>query len=203
MSRYLSVIAALMVMALPAAAHPGDNTPSFEVGGGYAFRSFDIPNNGGAIFNMNGWMATADYNFNDFVGATIDFDMTRIQQPNSAAFPGTNYLSTLMVGPQIYPLGHHKLTPFFHGEVGLAHYTLEFSSPCGTSDLGPCSFTDGSYAIGFGGGLDWKASRHISVRLAQADYEQTRILEPGTANGYGNQNHYKLKAGVLITFGSK
>jgi hypothetical protein len=48
-----------------------------------------------------------------------------------------------------------------------------------------------------GGGLDWNASRHLSVRLFQAEYLMTRL--PNAVNN--NQNDLRLTFGVVLHFG--
>jgi opacity protein-like surface antigen len=212
MRKMLGLLACIGLMALPVAAQlKGGDAPAFEIGGGYTYRSFTIDN---GIFgpppsqtaNMNGWNVTVDANINDFLGVVTDIDGTRTTLPNSAsAFPGTDALTTVMIGPQLYPVGHHRITPFAHGEFGLAEFRNDFptGSDCGSTDSGPCYVTYGSLAFDLGGGVDFRVTNHIAVRVAEFDFEQTRLFEPSTANGYGNQNHFKVKAGIIIRFGER
>jgi hypothetical protein len=46
----------------------------FEAGGGYQYRSFDMP--GGPRLNMNGWQVSGDANITRWLGITADFDGT-------------------------------------------------------------------------------------------------------------------------------
>ena len=217
MKKWLGVVACLGFMALPASAQFKADAPSFEVGGGFAYRSFNGPsytNTGYGVteprMGMNGWFATVDYNFNGFLGVTTDVDWTRADVPNDPNLPGTDTLSTVMVGPQIYPIGHHRITPFGHVEFGLAHFSWNVANVplyegCGTegSDVGPCTLTDGSFALGVGGGVDLTLMKAFAVRVGEFDWEQTRMFEPGPAYGNTNQNNWKVKAGIIIRFGGK
>lgn len=230
MKKILSLLAFLGLMALPAGAQfKGGGTPSFEIGGGYAYRSFDaqsFPNpnfgaSGGpeARVPMNGFFATVNYNLNDFFGVVTDFDWARTNIPVDNNFPGKDTFSSLMVGPQIYPIGHHKLTPFGHVEFGLVHFKEDESAlpsrqGCGTAtgptsgpNAGfgpfPCVSTDGSFAVSAGGGIDYSLMKGFAVRLGEFDWEQSRMFLPGPVTGNKNQNNWKVKAGVIIRFGEK
>lgn len=212
MKNWLLIIACLALAALPAAAQ---NAPAFEVGAGYAYRSFNAPSFPNAAgggpephMGMNGWFATAGYNFNGFIGAVTDVDWTRANVPNDPNFAGKNTFSSVLIGPQIYPVGHHLISPFVHVEFGLAHFDNNISNiPLGTGCNTPgnltCSLTDGSFALAAGGGLDVSLGRHLAVRLAQFDWERSQMFEPSGATGNGNQNNWKVKAGVIVRFGER
>ncbi len=62
--------------------------------------------------------------------------------------------------------------------------------------------SDSTFAMAFGGGLDWKAGDHILVRVAQADYLYTKhdfsFGVPGIAT---HQNNIRLSAGIVYVFG--
>jgi hypothetical protein len=49
-----------------------------------------------------------------------------------------------------------------------------------------------SFAMVFGGGIDIRASKHISVRAIQADYNPTFF-------GQGRQDNFRLSFGVVFT----
>jgi opacity protein-like surface antigen len=214
------VLVACLGLALPAAAQfRGSDATPFEIGGGYAYRSFNAqttPNNTGDPATephvpMNGWFATVGYNFGSLFGVVTDLDWTRANVPNNVGLPGVNTFSSVMVGPQIYPLGHHRITPFAHVEFGLVHNADNISNTpflegenegaCGTVSSGvACTFTDGSFGIAAGGGVDFSLTHNLAVRLAQFDWEQSRMFEPGAATGNSNQNNWKVKAGVIVRF---
>jgi len=221
MRKWLGLIACFGLMALPAAAQfKGGDSPSFEIGGGFAYRAFNAqtaPNVYGPPASepripMNGWFVTVGYNFNGFLGVVSDIDWTRANVPNNLGLPGDDTVSSVMVGPQIYPIGHHRLTPFAHVEFGLAHESENITNTmeaadnggCGTAaSLLPCTLTDGSFGVAAGGGLDVSLTHSFAVRLGEFDWEQTRMFQPGPAYGNSNQSNWKVKAGIIVRFGGK
>ena len=103
MKKLFGMLALVAIFTVPTLAQ---GTPTFEAGAGYQYRSFDVPG-GGPRLNMNGWQISADANINHWLGVTADFDGTY------ATFGGgDNTVYSYMVGPQIYPLGHHVITPY-------------------------------------------------------------------------------------------
>jgi hypothetical protein len=55
---------------------------------------------------------------------------------------------------------------------------------------------DAAFAMSFGGGLDLKVNKHISLRLVQADYLQLR-------NGGSTLNSARVSTGIVFNIGSK
>jgi len=49
-----------------------------------------------------------------------------------------------------------------------------------------------------GGGLDWKIKEHWSVRVIQADYEQSRFV-----SGAASQTNYRASIGLVYRFREK
>ena len=154
---------------------------------------------------MNGFFATASYNINNFVGIVTDIDWAHGNFPNDPIFPGIDETSSVMIGPQIYPIGHHRLTPFGHVEFGLTHFlnTLSASSGCGVESSITCNLTDGSFGVSAGGGVDFSLTHHFAVRIGEFDWEQSRMFEPGAVTQNKNQNNWKVKAGIILRFGGK
>jgi len=154
-----------------------------DVGGGYTYRSWGFA---GSRFNMNGWNATASFNVNNWLTAAADFDGT---YTNSST--GTAWLYSFMGGPRIYPLGHHKTSPFVHALFGGDHTTINFSDGGGSA-------TDTTFAFEAGGGVDVDVTKHLAVRIGEFDYEQTRLF--GGPGGFPSQNNFKYKAAILFHF---
>lgn len=198
MKKWLGLLACVGLVAFSVSAQ-GGNTPLAEVGGGYTFRSFAAP--GAPNFNSNGWFANVEFNLNPWIGISTDADFTKKTLSTSTNFfPGPNDFSSVMVGPQLYLLGHHRIAPFFKVQLGLAHYsnTEPKSTGCGNF----CTLTDGSFAFGAGAGVDLSVVKYLAIRVGEIDYEQTRLFEPADT-GLGNQNNYKFKAGVIFRFGQR
>jgi hypothetical protein len=190
MKKLLALFALLAVFSSPALAQ---GTPIFQVGGGYTFRSFNVPFS--PRLDMNGWNVTAEYAVTRWLSAAADIDGTYKSQPDTLV-TGTDHtdITSFLFGPRIYPLGHHKLTPFVHALFGAGHSKL--TAP-GVPDL-----TETDFAFAIGGGLDLSLGKHFALRVAKFDYEQTRFYK-SFAPGTPNQNNFKYSAALLIKFGSK
>ncbi len=195
MRKLLGLMTFLMLASLPTMAQ---DTPAGEVGGGYTFRSYGHPPAAQppSRISMNGWNVTGDYNFNRWLGVAVDGDWT-----TNSTDGATTHISTAMIGPQIYPLGHHRLTPFVHGLVGAGRYYINVPG-CGC--FGP-NFTDDfaqyAFAWAVGGGVDYTVVPHVAVRLGQIDFEQVRFgLQDFQSGAQPAQNNFKYSAGILFRF---
>jgi hypothetical protein len=153
-----------------------------DVGGGYTYRSWGFP---GTRFNMNGWNATASYNINSWLTAAADFDGTYTNNVT-----GTAWLDSYMGGPRVYPMGHHKISPFVHILAGGAHTTVNFAGGGGSA-------SDTTFAFEGGGGVDVDLTRHFAVRIGEFDYEHTSLF---ASLGIPVQNNFKYKAAILFHF---
>ena len=184
MMKSFGILALFALFAWPTLAQ---DTPIFEAGVGYQYRSFNYPAQ--QRLNMNGWQASASVNINHWLGVTTDFDGT-YKTFSAADFS----IYSFMAGPQVYPLGHHVLTPYVNVLVGGAHIGAKNCNGCNTGDT--------EFAWGGGGGVDLTVSRHFAIRLGQFEYERTGFFSAGSAtNPY--QDNFKVGAGLLIRFGEK
>jgi hypothetical protein len=196
MKKLFAVFALLAVLSIPTLAQDrrgGEGTPVFEFGGGYTYRSFNVPFS--PRLNMNGWNATAEYAVKRWLSVAADIDETWKSQPDTAV-PGTDhtYIYSFLFGPRVYPLGHHRLTPFVHALFGAGRSKLTLP---GIPDQ-----TENDFAFSFGGGLDLSLGHHFAIRVAKVDYEQTRFYQ-SAAPGTPNQNNFKYSAAFLIKLGEK
>ena len=87
-------------------------------------------------------------------------------------------------GPVVRFTNHSKVTPFAHALFGGVHG----SASSGSFGAGE---TDFSWAAG--GGIDVGLNHRFAVRLAQADFLQTRF-------GSTSQNNFRYSAGIVIKF---
>jgi len=189
MKKLLGLVALLILSTLPAMAQ-SQGYPKFEVGGGFLYRNYN--NQFTPRLNELGWFATADYNFANFIGLDLDVDEgfyggDPINAPEYHHF-------TFMAGPQIYPLGHHRLTPFGHFLVGDSSIFF----PNIKTESGE-TFSDDKLSLELGGGVDWSLTHHIAIRLGEFDYEFNKNFQGGEA-GAPNQNNFKYKGGVIFRF---
>jgi opacity protein-like surface antigen len=186
MKSIMGIFVLLALATIPAMAQ--NETPIAEVSAGYTFRQFNFF---GSTINSNGFNVGAVYNVNRWLGAAADFDGTYSNQGEN----GAGWIDTYLFGPRVYPLGHHRLTPFAHVMFGGSHISINF--PATMTTLASTS-ADSDFAWEAGGGVDWTVASHIAVRLGEFDYEQTRFF-----GGNPNQNNFKYKAAIVFRLGNK
>lgn len=194
MKKLLALFAFVALLTVPTFAQ--DQTPVVEVGGGYQFRSFDQPF--GPRLNENGGFFTADFNINRWLGAAAEIDATRTDQGALGTWKDYGF----MFGPQIYPLGHHRLTPFVHALFGLSYINVFLPATPPPDSFPAVTETDDAFSFEVGGGLDWSLTRHVALRLPEADFEQQRFFGAGS-NGNPVQNNFKVSAGIVFRFGGR
>lgn len=121
----------------------------------------------------------------------------RFQPPFVSIDHQTTRTGTALFGPRFF-LRREKMTLFAHGLAGVVR-TRTSSESRNVSVFGlpllPSSFSysDNTFAYGFGGGIDLNVNRRFAIRILQADYLRARI------EGTGNQ--LRLQSGVVVRFG--
>jgi len=140
-----------------------------EIFGGYSY--FYLHNSPST--NLNGWGASAQYKFTDWLGGVADFG----GYYGSIHGVGTsNY--TYLFGPQVsWPA---RVSPFGHLLLGGAH-------------LGVGGYGNSSFSMAIGGGIDTQLTDRFSWRIFQGDYLLTQF-------GGNAQNNFRLSTGILVRF---
>jgi len=209
MKKLIGLMGLVVLFSLPTFAQ---DTPAFEVNGGYTYRSWDTPDS--PRFNMNGWNAGATFNVNHWLGAVANFDGTYNHQAADLAdeFPPVDTaIYTYMFGPRVYPLGHHKLTPFAQALFGGSHVNAHSPSfvcddvsrrRAGGTTCPAFTETDDRFAFSFGAGIDLSIGSHWAIRLADAEYERTGFFGAGS-EGAPYQNNFKYSAGIVYRIGQR
>ena len=177
------------VKAQPAARGVGSrgNFPRFEILEAYSYLNVDTaghPTNGR---NFNGWESSATYNPNGRIGIELDFSAH--DQFNCGGVTGlTCKQLSFLAGPKL-AFRSRKATVFTHGLFGGDHVSSGF---LGLSRAAVDS------ALAVGGGIDYAATRLLSIRIAQVDYFLT-----AHANGLSgiHQNNVRVSVGVVFTLG--
>jgi hypothetical protein len=159
------LLGVLFVALLPAAAQDD----KVEVFGGYSYMRL----RGGADVNLNGWEASGQYKFRDWIGGVADFD----GHYGSPSGVGTSVYSYLF-GPQVSLPS--KVSPFAHVLLGGAHFSA--------GGIGNSSF-----AMAIGGGMDYEINQKFSWRIIQGDYLMTRFFSQ-------TQNNGRLSTGIIFRF---
>ncbi|HEX8710055.1 MAG TPA: outer membrane beta-barrel protein [Pyrinomonadaceae bacterium] len=192
------ILATLMLVCCStlALAQNPDQYPKNEVFVGYSYENADINSltiNPGHV-GLHGVNLEYTRNLNKVIGITADFS-GHIKRESLPANPGQvqhdREQYNLLGGLQFKARNQSRVTPFAHALVGAGLFR-GFSAI-----LSPASntyfFDDAkSLAMVFGGGLDIRASKRLTIRAIQADYNPTFF-------GQGRQNNFRLSFGVVFT----
>jgi hypothetical protein len=167
MVRKLSLLVGL-VFLLTLSAHAQALGDKVELFGGYSYMRTDSP---GA--NLNGWELSGQYKFAPFFGAVADFD----GHYGSPFGPSASF-HTFLFGPQVsFPA---RVSPFAHVLFGGAH-------------VSQAGFSDTSFAMAFGAGIDAQIAGPFHWRIIQGDYLPTWF-------GNTRENNARLSTGIVIHF---
>lgn len=184
-------------------------TPKVEIFLGYSRFGTVSDNivNGNRIISVNGGSASITYNFDRWIGLIADvggYDDSQIvltgngaNQPLTINSSGKVY--TYLFGPRLSYRNTTRFTPFVQALVGGIHAGEVYATSCtGTPD---CALLpdQSTFAMSAGGGVDFRLSRHFSLRPIQAQYMMTRF---STRNAT-SQNELRLSSGIVIAFGGK
>jgi hypothetical protein len=168
-----------MVVISSATVFAQDNqAPKAEIFGGYSFLHSGGDSPDGTYLGdiQKGWGAAGTWDFNRWLGLTIDVSGHYKDQAN---------VYTFMAGPQVkFRTG--RISPFLEalgGEVYVAPAHID------------SQFTPGMMA---GGGIDIEAGRHLAIRPIQADYIYTPAQDPFGRTAWGG---YRLQAGLVLKLG--
>ena len=136
MVRRLTLLAGLVAgLSLPTPAQGFGD--KLELFGGYSYLHFD----NSPTFSSNGWELSGDYKFTSWLGGVADFD---------GHYGSGATIHTFLFGPQVsWPA---RVSPFAQVLVGGAHISM-----------GP--FSDTSFALALGGGIDTRILPHIYWRI--------------------------------------
>lgn len=176
------IVAILLVVSFAAVAQESANSARAEIFGGYQFSRYNSGVSGISGFNLNGWNAAVSGYINQYFGVTADFAGS-YGTPKVAGVGVSTHLHTFLFGPVVRaPLA--KLTPFAHALFGGGHISGE---------VGGVSASETDFTWAAGGGVDVNLSPHFGLRLAQADFLQTRVLNR-------TQNNFRYSAGIVLRF---
>jgi hypothetical protein len=165
---------AVLLFLVPACAM-AQNTPDAEVFVGISVLSTSVETLEGVNTSVNG-------NVNGWLGIKADF---------SALFGNMGIANlrayTFTFGPQISCRKNKRFVLFAHALFGGAHATAGI--------LG-LSFSDSSFAMSFGGGLDVVVHKNFAIRVFQAGALVTRFSHDVSTDP-------RVSAGVVFRFGKK
>jgi opacity protein-like surface antigen len=172
MRKSIALAALLVLLSVPAMAQ---KSPEAEVFGGYSFFSH-------GAHNLHGWNASVNGNINHWLGIKGDF---------SGLYKTKNglrlTLHTFTVGPQLSYRKNRRIVPFAHALFGVAH------ASAGYQDL---AYSRNSFAMNFGGGMDWVVHKNVAIRVIQSDLLVTYFGPNASTDG-------RVSVGIAFRFGSK
>jgi opacity protein-like surface antigen len=108
-------------------------------------------------------------------------------------------LFTYMFGPQLKArMG--KLEPFAEVLLGGAHSNF-YGNACSkvTGLCGSKSPSNNAFSMAVGGGVDYAASKKLTIRIVDADYVLTRFGNNFT-HGNNSQSNFRFQTGVQFRF---
>jgi opacity protein-like surface antigen len=135
---------------------------------GYSYVDF---NAAGTTTNLNGGVGSVAYNFTKHIGAVGE-----VAGYDVSAGSGGSAI-TYLFGPKV-SMHVGKFVPFGQVLFGGIHAS------------GGGSSTD-SFAMTFGGGVDYNVTHHFAVRLGQLEDLYTQL-------GSGSQNSFRYSGGVVF-----
>ncbi len=164
--------------------------------------------------NMHGFNTDVSAFLTDNVGLTGNFSFN--ENGRSANFLGTDSIKTdilyFMGGPTLL-IGHSgRLQPFVRGLAGGAQtrFSVKAELPFIGNLTNSLNSNTLSFAAGAGGGLDWRVSDNLKVRLFQVDYVPVflsdrsigtlggiGVLDPLSLSG-GRMNNIRFSAGIVF-----
>jgi len=210
-----------------------DATPKVQVFGGYSIFKADHDGLSGGLLDVNlnqysapfalktyfidGWNAQAQYNADRWLGIAVDVggrygtpvvaakDATLAGLPKQTAY-------SILAGPVISYRTKSRFTPFAHALFGWDRNSLSATTITGTVTT-PVTTTATSYddfATAVGGGVDFKVTRRVSIRLGQLDWYRTTInLNKYYTDAFGgtllvglatHENNYRFSTGAVVRF---
>ena len=159
----LSSILAVVFVATSASAQQSEVADD-EVFVGYSFLSVDRGFRRGEI---HGFALNYTRHVNDWAGVEID---------GSGHYEGGDAAHHIMAGPRFTFRNDSRVEPYVHALAGAA-----------------IANSNGNFAAAFGGGLDFKATDKLKIRLVQVDY--TPIFASGEV-----VDNARISTGVVFTF---
>jgi opacity protein-like surface antigen len=166
----------------------------------------------GVASNFNGWNAEAQYNLKPWLGIVADlaghYGAPITGSRLIAGLPSMNEYSFLF-GPSFSFRTATRVRPFVHALFGWDQASLSASTISGLSSaVTSAATTYSDFAMALGGGLDYKLSPHVVVRVGQLDYLYTDYnLNSlyGSALGVGlfqglatHENNLRFSTGIVL-----
>jgi hypothetical protein len=167
-----------------------ENTPKAEIFGGYQYTRMGVSSSG---FNLNGWNGSVTGNLNKWLGVTADFSgaYKNVSASASGLSASVDFKSyTYTFGP-VVSLNHEgAFNPFVHALFGGVRASVSGSA----SGFGSMSASENGFAMLMGGGADARLTKHVAVRLVQADWLHYSF------SGISGNSNARISTGLVFRF---
>ena len=180
---------------------------------GYSFVHASA-NQGIPSFNADGGIGTFAFNINNNLAVEAEFGGYHNGNIGGTQLDTTS--ATYLFGPR-FSYGHNKrLNPYIHVLFGGRYATTSIAATSvliPVPNTGPVSSerytaSQTNLAMAAGGGLDFRLSHSVTLRVFQVDYFLTRFEAPSVLNPAGQmqnraQNDLRFAIGVAFNFGEE
>ena len=197
MRKFILPLAVIFLAAIPAYAQ--DEYPSVEIFGGYSYLSVDV----GADFDdddfnideresFHGFGVSIAGNISSSFGIVGDFSYNRKELTDIVGFDSNANVSLFLFGPRFTARGD-SVDGFVHALVGVARQRVsvdDFDFDVSETDL----------ALGFGGGVNIKASEKLAIRLFQLDYIPINSEDPFEIDSKRWTHNFRFQIGAVFRF---
>jgi hypothetical protein len=199
----LSILAAVFAAFLPLAAAaqaaaPAERPePSYKYSAyvGYGYTSLAQVN--GSRYGLQGVDADVERNFGKYFALAVDGGYYKYALNTGGATnsgnPGTPSVTSVLAGPVLHaPLGGH-VEVFVNVLLGAEHTAGEAMSP------------STSFAGGYGGGLGYKLSKHMTLRASGERIGASfslinNVLPSGQTQGYSSHETWNARASFGVAY---
>ena len=185
----------LMLIVVGSLSFPlmAQETTKSEIFAGYQYLHLGGTTTNGVASSgqrFNGWNGSLTYNFSKYVGAAGDFG------GGYATVGGIpTHIYTFAGGPVVSPGTERRVNPFAHALFGLVRAGASAPSQGTTASVSQNGFT-----MLFGGGLDVRATKAISLRLVQADWFYYHFGPTAAGPATTQRNNVRISIGFVYRF---
>ncbi len=195
--------ASLPATAIPQSRGADSNTPKAELFLGYSFVPAVPFSVGNRIDWLHGGSTSLALNVNRYLGLVADFGGYRANKfapPTGGFVDASANVFTYMFGPRL-SFRHDRAIPFVQALFGGVHASEVTLSGCTGIGCTPLP-SESAFAMTAGGGVDVTLTRHVALRVVQAEYLMTRFTDRSSSTGQkARQNDVRVSAGIVFRFG--
>jgi outer membrane immunogenic protein len=194
LSKTVAVVLLLLACGFAAmdsrlAAAQSGSSGLVDVGVDYNYVRSNLPAGGCGCFALNGGSGWVAFNFSRSIGIVGEIAS---QHASNISGGGDLTLTSFLAGPRYTWSGAGRFAPFAQLLLGGAHAGGTLAP-----DSSGVSGSANAFAATAGGGLDIGLTKHIALRVFEADYYLTRF-----DNGVNDhQNNLRIAAGVVVRLG--